>query len=619
MCGIAGYYSTHPYDPAMLENMVESLHHRGPDSSGYYHSGPFHGGMRRLSINGLHTGDQPLYNGDKSIVMFYNGEIYNYPELRKRLEAKGYHFRTGSDGEAITHLFNEVGPRAFEQLDGMYAVALWSETERKLYLARDIPGEKPLYYSRRPNGELIFASELPVFREFRNMDLSLNHQALWDFPTFLWIPEPETVYRHVSILPRGHYLSYDGNNLEMHPIINRFDQYAVKEEDDWDSLVEKARAAVTDAIKSRLLADVPVGAFLSSGLDSSIVCTIARQELDNLTTFSIGYHADAVDPYEGHADESAEAESYAQTLGTTHHTIRVTGDDFRKALPLFCRRAGQPYAVSSGLGVMTVAEHARAAGIKTLLSGDGADELFGGYSWYRHLDHPILHSPGHNGSGFVSMHNKDRPLDDIINTIGSYDHPKRAWAWHYYAAEEEKRELFNREAFVDTQSSYRVFARYKPTNDWQAMDYIRQDRECYLPYEMMVKLDRMTMAHSVEGRAPLVAPHLIKFADGLSYNHMVRGDSLKPLLRQAFADILPESVTQRPKHGFRVPIDKWLTDDWRGLVQDTFSDNSALNKHGFLSKRAGSLAADMLVSPERIHGHTIFCYIMLNMWLSQND
>ncbi|QQG36334.1 MAG: asparagine synthase (glutamine-hydrolyzing) [Micavibrio aeruginosavorus] len=619
MCGIAGYYSTRPYDPVMLESMVETLHHRGPDSAGYYRSNPFHGGMRRLSINGLQTGDQPLYNADRSIVMFYNGEIYNYPEIRRRLETKGYLFRTGSDGEAITHLFNELGPRAFEELDGMYAIALWSETEKKLYLARDIPGEKPLYYCLRPNGELIFASELPAFRQFQGMDLTLNRQAIWDFPTFLWVPEPDTIYQHITILPRGHYMSYDGSKLEVHPIPNKFDHYKVEPGDEWQTLVDKTRAAVIAAVKSRLLADVPVGAFLSSGLDSSIVCTIAQKELGNLTTFSIGYHADATDPYEGHADESAEAAAYAEILGTTHHLIRVTGNDFKKALPLFCQRAGQPYAVSSGLGVMAVAQHARNAGIKTLLSGDGADELFGGYSWYRHLDHLALHTPGCAGQSVVSMHNKDRPADEIISAIASYDHPKRAWAWHYYAAEEEKRALFNRDAFSDALSSYRIFAQYKSTNDWSAMDYIRQDRRCYLPYEMMVKLDRMTMAHSVEGRAPLVAPHLLNLADGLSYRHMVKGGVLKPLLREAFADILPVSVTQRPKHGFRVPIDKWLNDDWHNLVQETFSNDSALNRSGFLSPQAAQLAQDMLTSRERIHGHTIFCFIMMNMWLSQNN
>lgn len=618
MCGIAGYYCQTPYPPDMLEAMVSSMVHRGPDSAGYYRSGAFHGGMRRLSINGIATGNQPLYNTDKSIVMFYNGEVYNYPELRRELEARGRHFRTGSDGEVITHLFEEIGPQAFDRLDGMFGIALWSEKTRKLYLARDIPGEKPLYYARTPDGGLVYGSELPVFRHFAGLELKLDRQAIWDFPTFLWVPEPGTIYEGISILPRGHYLEFDGRDLSVHPIPNRFDKYTIDAQDSWNDIVSKARAVVTEAVKSRLLADVPVGSFLSSGLDSSIVATIAQQELGNLTTFSIGYHQDAVDPYEGHADESVEAADYARKLGTTHHLIRVTGQDFKNALPLFCARAGQPYAVSSGLGVMAVAGKAREVGIKTLLSGDGADELFGGYAWYKWLNHPALKTPRDPQGKIVSMHNLSMKTDDMIATIASYPHPKRAWAWHYYAAEEEKAALFNPEAFAGMASSLRIFSRYNPENTWEPLDYIRQDRECYLPYEMMVKLDRMTMAHSVEGRAPLVAPPILRFAEGLRFEHMIRGETLKPVLREAFADLLPESVTRRPKHGFRVPIDTWLKTDWSDLVDHAFSASSALSKGNWLAPGAREKALAMLADKERVNGHSVFCYIILNMWLEQN-
>lgn len=618
MCGIAGYYSEIPRAPDVLERMVETLHHRGPDSAGYFHAGAYHVGMRRLSINDLHGGDQPLYNADKSIVVLYNGEIYNYPELKKELEADGVHFRTRSDGEVICHLFERLGPRAFERLDGMYAISLWSEKEKKLYLARDIPGEKPLYYARMKDGALVFGSELPVFRAYDRSALRLNHQAVWDMPTFLWVPEPNTIYEGVYNLPRGHYLCFDGVEMSIHPIVNRFDRWAVSETDSWNDVVAKTREAVTHVVKSRLLADVPVGAFLSSGLDSSIVATIAQQELGNLTTFSIGYHADAVDPYEGHADESAEAAAYAKVLGTTHQILRVTGDDFKQSLELFVARAGQPYAVSSGLGVMAVARHAREHGIKTLLSGDGADELFGGYAWYRYFAHPARQHPVPvKEDDVVSMHNFGMKPEDMIAQISSYDGPKQAWAWHYYAAESEKVSLFAREPFADAASSLRIFESYK-RGAWDSMDFIRQDRACYLPFEMMVKLDRMTMAHSVEGRAPLVGPALLKLADGLRFEHMLKGDTLKPVLREAFADLLPESVTGRPKHGFRVPIDHWLSGDWKDLVDGTFAPSSALSRAGFLAKNAGDTARTMLSDKKRIHGHSVLCYIMLNLWLEQN-
>lgn len=614
MCGITGYVSKQVLSPDILEKMVESLIHRGPDSAGYHRSGDFHGGMRRLSINGLSTGNQPLYNHDKSIVMFYNGEIYNYPSLRKDLEKEGIIFRTNSDGEVIVHLFDKMGPKAFELLDGMYGIALWSEKKKTLTLARDIPGEKPLYYARLPDGGLAYSSELPAFKFHPMLDLKLNRQAIWDFPTFLWVPEPETIYENVRMLPRSSYLEFDGKEARIFPIENKFHPYKIDAHDSWSDIVEKTRALVSDTVKSRLLSDVPVGTFLSSGLDSSIVTTIASQELDHLTTFSIGYYPDARDPYEGHADESAEAEIYAKKLGTTHHTIRVSGDDFKNALPLFCSRSGQPYAVSSGLGVMFVARAAHEHGIKTLLSGDGADELFGGYSWYRMLNHPARKTPI-KANGIVSMHNMNLSPEDLVSAIASYPAPKQAWAWHYYAAEEEKACLYNAEAFEDCRSSYRIFENYKSDDDWEPIDFVRQDRACYLPYEMMVKLDRMTMAHSVEGRAPLVAPGILNFVEDLSFDQLVRGDVLKPILREAFEDILPESITKRPKHGFRVPIDYWLGGEWADLVEDTFSSTSALSKHGFISKDARQNAHDLLNDTERVNGHTVFCYVMLNMWL----
>ena len=203
MCGIAGYKHSCFDKSSILREMVNALYHRGPDSEGYYRPPFYSAGMRRLSINDLTTGDQPLFNEDKSVVLLYNGEVYNYPELRRELEGKGYRFRTRSDGEVICHLYEEHGEDLFERLDGMFAVALWIEKERKLILGRDIPGEKPLYYAPISNTELVFASEIKSLIKFPGLDLTFNKQPLWDFPTFLWIPEPDTVYKSISALPRA--------------------------------------------------------------------------------------------------------------------------------------------------------------------------------------------------------------------------------------------------------------------------------------------------------------------------------------------------------------------------------------------------------------------------------
>ncbi|MCK6417787.1 MAG: asparagine synthetase B family protein, partial [Alphaproteobacteria bacterium] len=482
----------------------------------------------------------------------------------------------------------------------------------------DIPGEKPLYYTRTKNNDLVFGSEIQALACHPGVETSLNIQSLWDFPTFLWIPEPNTIYNGISVLPRAHYLEFDGTKLSLHAFENKFNEFQYSPSDSWSDLVEKTRAVVSQAVYSRLLSDVPVGAFLSSGLDSSIVCTLARQRLTDLTTFSIGFMPDAVDPYEGHADESAEAEAYARHLGTKHHVIRVRGADFKQDLSLFCQRAGQPYAVSSGLGVMAVAREARKRGIKVLLSGDGADELFGGYSWYKWFSHSAMNLPDISDNPSVSMHSMGLSAEQIISCIAAYAPAKRAWAWHYYASEQEKADLFTQDISNNALSSVRIFESYKPTGAWEVMDYIRQDRACYLPNEMMVKLDRMTMAHSVEGRAPLVAPSILNFVKNLNYEHMVKGDVLKPLLRAAFDDLLPASITRRAKHGFRVPIDTWLKGEWNDLFEEAFSSASALHRLGILSKDAREKAVRMLHDPMRVNGHSLFCFIILNLWLEQN-
>lgn len=616
MCGIAGYKSARDLAPGVVEAMVSALRHRGPDSSGYYQDGNYHAGMCRLSINDVVGGDQPLYNADRSIALLYNGEIYNYRELRCELEAKGHIFKTRSDGEVICHLYQHYGEDLFERLDGMFAAALWIAPERKLLLARDLPGEKPLYYAQPRPGELVFASEIAGLRQFPAIDLSLNRQALWDFPTFLWIPEPATVYSSIKALPRGHILVVEEQTSRLRPYRNRFNRDALVSSNERDVIAE-TRRVVEQAVTSRLLSDVPVGSFLSGGLDSSIVATIASRELDSLDTFSVGFE-DVDDPYHGRSDESAAAAQTASRIGSRHHAVRVTAQTFRDELDTFCRHADQPFAVSSGFGILAVAKAARESGIKVLLSGDGADESFGGYSWYAYLN-----GAGRNGGrardGIVSFQNFGIPLGDRLVTIDSMPAPTQAWAWHYYAHEEEKKKLFSSDFLEGMASSLGHFQGYRNGNPWAPVDFVAQDRDFYFPNEMLSKVDRMTMAYSVEGRVPFAAPSVLAHADKLSFRHFVGPDgTLKPVLRQAFADILPPDVVTRPKHGFNVPIDLWLKGDWADLVGETFSAGSALRNSGIVAPNAGEVARAMLQDRDRLNGHTVFCMIMLNRWLERS-
>jgi asparagine synthase (glutamine-hydrolysing) len=616
MCGIAGFKTDRCVDDGVLTKMVGALAHRGPDSDGYYRDGHYAAGMRRLAINDVAHGNQPLYNADRQVVLIYNGEIYNYPELRRELEAKGHIFRTHSDGEVICHLYERHGENLFERLDGMFAAALWIAPERKLILARDLPGEKPLYYVEPAPGEVIFASEIAAIKLFPGLDLSLDRQAIWDVPTFLWIPEPATVYQRVKALPRGHILSVSDGAANLRAYENRFNREALPEHDE-DTVVDETRRVVVQAVKSRLLSDVLVGSFLSSGLDSSIVATIAARELDSLDTFSVGFD-DVDDPYHGRADESAAAEATARFIGSRHHTIRVTAQGFRDELDTFCRHGDQPFAVSSGLGILAVAKAAREIGIKVLLSGDGADETFGGYSWYAYLN-----GAGRNGvrprTGIISFQNFGIPLPERLAAIDALPTSAQAWAWHYYAHEEEKQALFAADFRDGLQSSLRHFQSFRPGQSWGPVDFIAQDRDFYFPNEMLRKVDRMTMAYSVEGRVPFAAPAVLSHVDKLGYAHLVGADgTLKIALRRAFAEILPRDVVARPKHGFNVPIDHWLKNDWADLIDDTFAPGSALHRLGIMAPGAGQTARAMLNDEGRLNGHTIFAMITLNRWLEQS-
>ncbi len=619
MCGIAGYKSSRPIDERVLSTMVEAVRHRGPDASGFHRSGDYAGGMRRLSINDLEGGNQPLFNEDRSVVLLYNGEIYNSPELRRGLEARQHRFRTHSDGEVICHMYAEHGERLFERLDGMFAAALWIERERKLILARDIPGEKPLYYAMLSDTDVAFASEIKSLSTLPGLDLSLDQQALWDFPTFLWIPEPRTVYRAIKALPKAHLLIADPSGVRIEAYANRFNSGSIETDD--AAVIGETRRVVTDAVHSRLLADVPIGCFLSGGLDSSIVATVASRALPALRTFTIGFE-DVDDPYHGRANEAEEAEQLARHLGTDHHTIPVGAEDFRRNLVDFCRYGDQPFAVSSGLGILSVAKRARENGVKVLLSGDGADECFGGYSWYRHLGAWAETAPGPGAAA-----DSDRSLQDVgnsgdaIKVMGQYAPQKRAWALHYYASEREKLRLFNPDYFdgFRVRSSIGHFGDFKAGPSWNPEDYIAQDRDFYLPNEMLSKVDRMTMAHSVEGRMPFVAPAVLAHAHKLRYRHMVRDGTLKWALRRAFADLLPADVLARPKHGFNVPIDHWLRSGWSDLVADAFRPDSALGRWGLIGASSAEAAGLMLADRSRLNGHTLFSFVMLNMWLAQGE
>jgi asparagine synthase (glutamine-hydrolysing) len=595
--------------------MLSEIIHRGPDSSSIFHDKNYTAGMRRLSIIDLSGGDQPFYNEDKNIVVIYNGEIYNFENLKTKLISSGHKFRCKSDGEVICHLYEEYGEKFTEKLDGMFAIALWDKKEQKLILARDIPGEKPLYYSSLSNGDIVFSSEIKSIVKFPEIDLSLNYQAIWDMPTFLWIPEPDTIYENIKAILPGHLLISDSKGIRIKKYENQFEKDLNLEGKNEKEIVSEVRRITEKAIESRLMSDAPVGSFLSSGLDSSIISTIAVKKLKKLDTFTVGFE-NIDDPYHGKSDESVYASEYAKKIGSNHHTILVTGKKYLDDLDDFVKFGDQPWGVSSGLGVMAVAKAARELGIKVLLTGDAADECFGGYSWYFHLKNNIK-AKSSDSEKDVTFQNFGLPVEKRLETINSYDSHKKAWAWHYYASENEKKNIFNGDLFGTVRNSHRWFEEFNNKKEWLPKDFILQDQNFYLTNEMLRKADRMTMAHSVEGRVPFAAPGVLNLAKKLPIELLVRRDRLKWVLREAFSDMLPPEITSRAKHGFNHPIDHWLKNEWSHLVDETFSENSTISKLGIIRKNCRSAIDKMLFDNERLNGHTIFCFIMLDRWLNE--
>lgn len=613
MCGIAGIFkkSGNISNEDVLR-MVTSLYNRGPDDAGYFLENiQFKAGMRRLSIVDIDHGIQPFKNLINNDIVFYNGEIYNYRDLRRELEVDGIHFKTNCDGEVITHLYTKYGIDLFQKLDGMFAVAIWDSKKEVLILARDFPGEKPLYYSELDNGiGLAFSSDISSLISCKEVSRTLDYQAIWDFPTYLWVPEPSTIYKNVKALMPGGIITVGKNGI----LHSSFKDKIVRPSYEFKNEVEalqSVRSVVIQAVTSRMMGDVPMGAFLSGGLDSSIICAVASKINPELQTFCASFE-DIDDPYHGSADESKEAARFASELNLKHTNIQTTATSFKNLLPAFIKASGQPYAVSSGLGILAISKVAKERGVKVLLSGDGADEAFGGYSWYSSLANI---SQNIDAGKEKTLNQYDRFIDIPGNLIEreriiqKYPPEVRAWALHYYASEFEKIQLFNPN--LSLENSLRYFSLDRFSNP---IDYINSDRNYYFPNEMLTKVDRMTMANSVEGRAPFASPSVQFFAENLPFNMLVKGSTLKWCLRQAFSDILPGHIIERKKHGFNVPIDYWLKGEWRDIFRHSFSNDSALFKHGIIRKDAG-IYAEQLLNNNNVNGHVLFSFIILNMWM----
>jgi asparagine synthase (glutamine-hydrolysing) len=577
MCGIAGYLSRDPGAPAprhLVEAMCDVMVHRGPDDQGLHIDGPLGFGMRRLSIIDVAGGHQPMFNEDGTIAVIQNGEIYNFQELRRDLESRGHRFRTSSDTEAIVHLYEEFGTRCAEKLRGMFAFAVWDGPRRRLLVARDRLGIKPVYWAD-DGRRLLFGSELKCLLA-AGIDREIDPQALHDYLTLTHIPAPAAIFRAARKLEPGTQLVAENGSVR----VERYWQLDLTTDpalSDEGRVIEELRERLDDAVRSHLVADVPLGVFLSGGVDSAtMVACMRRFHSGPLKTFSIGFA-------EKSFSELDRARVVARHFETDHHERMVTADDAVRLVPDLVGSFDEPYADSSAIPVLCVARLAREH-VTVALSGEGGDEVFAGYktysatllaSWYRRLlpgvvrnaiPHVVARLPVSHGKVSFDYMAKRFAAGASLDSIAAH------LSWKAIFDETAKAALY-REWPADVEPTVRLFHRAAAAA--APRDLLGQllaiDTLVGLEGDMLVKADRMTMATSLEGRVPLLDHPLVEFLARIPSRLKMKGFTKKYLLKKAMQGRLPRLTTQGPKQGFNVPIPVWLLGPLRERVHDVLA------------------------------------------------
>ena len=545
--------------------MCEAIRHRGPDDQGVYADSHAAIGMRRLSIIDLATGRQPIANEDETVWVVFNGEIYNFEELRRPLERRGHRFRTTTDTEVIVHLYEEVGERVVEHLRGMFAFAIWDTRRRQLLLARDRVGIKPLFYTRLADG-LAFASEIKSLLQIPEVERRLSAPAVGHLLAFLCTPPTQSIIDGVSKLEPGHRAIVLG---EGHIRIERYwdVEFRPDERASEAELAERLRAHLDEAVRVHLRSDVPLGAFLSGGIDSSaVVETMQRLVPGRVKTFSIGFT-------DRRFDELAHARHVAGLFGTDHHELILEPQalDVIEELTWYL---DEPFGDSSAIPTYMVSKLA-ARDVKVVLTGDGGDELFGGYQKYvneqRERRYDRVPAPIR---GVLAAVGRAMPLGmkgrNFLQHLG-FDGPRRYLdsVTLFRGLEQEQLlspEMFEQVAASDPWSAWVAVHKSNQASWLSALQY--SDLQGYLPLDILTKVDRMTMAHSIEARPPLLDHHLVEFAATIPASMALRGQTTKYLFKRAMRGRLPDSIIDRPKQGFAVPLARWFRGSWSDYVRD---------------------------------------------------
>jgi asparagine synthase (glutamine-hydrolysing) len=629
MCGIAGFFDSRegaPVDGALLRCMTDSLLHRGPDASGFFEAPGVGLGHRRLSIIDLSGGQQPLFNEDGSVVVVYNGEIYNFQALTRELEALGHRFSTRSDTEVIVHGWEEWGPAVVERFRGMFAFALWDQNQETLFLARDRLGIKPLYYSLLADGTLLFGSELKALLQHPALPRRLDPQAVEDYFAFGYIPDPKTIYRDVRKLAPGHVLTLRRGEERL-----RVRQYwdlafepdhSIGEAEAMAELEERLR----EAVEIRMIAEVPLGAFLSGGVDSSsVVAFMAAKSAKPVNTCSIGFGVASF-------DESRFAEEVARHCATRHHSRQVEPDSF----DLLNQLAGfydEPFADSSAMPTYQVCRLARER-VTVALSGDGGDEVFAGYRryrWHAYEERVRQMLPQGLRAPLFGLAGQVYPKMDwapkSLRAKSTFQALARSSASAYFhsvstLSDGLRRQLYSdrlRRDLQDYEARLLLEAIMQGAPAEEPLDKaIYADFKTYLPGDILTKVDRTSMATSLEVRVPILDHHLVEWVARLPLSLRLAGREGKYILKRTMEKALPREVLYREKMGFAVPLAKWfrgpLKERMRKQLLSGQLAEAGLFDVGFISR-----LLEAHVSGLSDHSTAIWSLVMFESFLRRSE
>jgi asparagine synthase (glutamine-hydrolysing) len=623
MCGIVGVVRNDglDVDRDLVARMCAAIRHRGPDDDGFYFNPAVGLGMRRLSIIDVKGGQQPIHNQDRTAWIVFNGEIYNYLELRAQLEQLGHTFYTNSDTEAVVHAFEQYGADCPRYLRGMFAFAIWDERTQELFLARDRVGKKPILYAQ-VNGQFVFGSEFTALLQHPDIGKDVDFEALNHYLTFMCVPAPLTAYRQIRKLEPGHSLRYKNGEIT----IERYWQpdFSHKLDINEEEAGEQAIKILRDAVKVRLMSEVPLGAFLSGGVDSSaVVALMSEVSSEPVKTFSIGFE-------EQDFSELHHARRVAEHVGAEHHEFIVRPDAL-EVLPILVEHYGEPYADSSAVPTYYVARETRKH-VTVALNGDGGDESFAGYQRYaamqlaeKYRRIPALLRDGvmRQAIDFLpSDETKRSRLRDVKRFVEAASLPKaeRYLRWVSTFDRQAKLDLytenFKRETHANSGASIidPWFARANGSGIVDAV--LLADIMTYLPNDLLVKVDIATMANSLEARSPFLDHHVIEFAASLPEKYKLRGLTTKYLLKRMLKKLLPAENIDRRKMGFGVPIGHWFRGKLQPFLRETILSQAALKRDLFRPEAVKRLV-ELHTRGERDYSNQLWTLLMLELWFQR--